>query len=90
MSVQFRNKQFFLPRSLRLLASSASFRTVANQNPTHNIIAHQTVFVRNARDYLRIMVRSPSIPREDHRKIIDFVQSQGYDVGKIRKVPHES
>jgi len=50
----------------------------------------QTVIGRTARDYLWIMARSPSIPRQDYREIIDFVQSQGYDVEKIRKVPHES
>jgi apolipoprotein D and lipocalin family protein len=50
----------------------------------------QTVIGRTQRDYLWIMARSPSIPEDDYQRILDFVKSQGYDVGAIRKVPHES
>lgn len=50
----------------------------------------QTVIGRTQRDYLWIMARSPSIPAADYQPILDFVQSQGYDIDKIRKVPQES
>ena len=50
----------------------------------------QTVIGRTQRDYLWIMARSPSIPKDDYQRILDFVKSQGYDVGAIRSVPHVS
>lgn len=48
----------------------------------------QTVIGRTRRDYLWIMAREPSIPEEDYQKMVDFVQSQGYEIDRIRRVPH--
>jgi apolipoprotein D and lipocalin family protein len=47
----------------------------------------QTVVGREARDYVWIMARSPQIPDADYRGIIEFLGAQGYDTGKIQKVP---
>lgn len=50
----------------------------------------QTVIGRSKRDYVWVMARSPIIPPEDYRKILDFLAVQGYDVSKIKLVPHRS
>lgn len=42
---------------------------------------------RQARDYVWIMARRPSIPDADYERIVGFLAEQGYDVSKIRKVP---
>jgi apolipoprotein D and lipocalin family protein len=47
----------------------------------------QTVIARPQRDYVWIMARTPQIPDADYRRILDFVEAQGYDVARIRKVP---
>lgn len=47
----------------------------------------QTVIGREKRDYVWIMARSPSIPEADYQRILAFLAEQGYDVGKIQKVP---
>jgi apolipoprotein D and lipocalin family protein len=47
----------------------------------------QTVIGRSKRDYVWIMARVPSIPEADYTHILDFLEGQGYDVGKIRRVP---
>jgi apolipoprotein D and lipocalin family protein len=47
----------------------------------------QTVIGREKRDYVWIMARSPSLPEADYQRILAFLAEQGYDVGKVRKVP---
>jgi len=47
----------------------------------------QTVIARQARDYVWIMARQPAIPDADYARILAFLEAQGYDVSKIRKVP---
>lgn len=47
----------------------------------------QVVVGREARDYVWIMAREPSISDVDYQRILDFLAQQGYDVAKIRKVP---
>jgi apolipoprotein D and lipocalin family protein len=47
----------------------------------------QTVIGREARDYVWIMARTPSIPEQDYRRILSFLAAQGYDVSRIQKVP---
>jgi apolipoprotein D and lipocalin family protein len=47
----------------------------------------QTVIGREARDYVWIMARTPSIPDEDYRRIVKFLAEQGYDISRIQKVP---
>lgn len=46
-----------------------------------------TVIGREARDYVWIMARSPSIPESQYRELVRFLAGEGYDVSKLRKVP---
>lgn len=48
----------------------------------------QTVIGRSKRDYVWIMARSSSISEDDYNKMLNFLKAQGYDLAKIRKVPH--
>jgi hypothetical protein len=34
------------------------------------------------------MARQPSIPEEEYRRMVQFLEGQGYEVGKLRRVPH--
>jgi apolipoprotein D and lipocalin family protein len=58
------------------------------------LIAHldkdytQTVIARNARDYVWIMARTPKISEEDYKKLTTLVNNLGYDMTKLRRVPH--
>jgi apolipoprotein D and lipocalin family protein len=49
---------------------------------------YSTVVIgREARDYVWIMAREPSIPDAEYERLLGFVVQQGYDVAKVRKVP---
>ena len=48
----------------------------------------QTVIGRSKRDYLWIMARTPTLSADDYSALVALVEQQGYDIGKIRKVPH--
>lgn len=50
----------------------------------------QTVVGRNKRDYVWIMARTPEIPAADYDRLVRELQAQGYDVTKLRKVPHRA
>jgi len=47
----------------------------------------QTVVGRQDRDYVWIMARTPSIPDQDYDRLIGLVESLGYDISKIQRVP---
>jgi apolipoprotein D and lipocalin family protein len=47
----------------------------------------QTIIARNARDYVWIMARAPTIPDADYEKLVALVAAMGYDTAKLRKVP---
>ncbi len=47
----------------------------------------QTIIGRRKRDFLWIMARTPSIPEEDYRQLVEFSASIGYDTSKIQRVP---
>ena len=49
----------------------------------------QTVIGRTKRDYVWIMARQPVMPEDDYHRILDFIKAQGYDLSKLRKVPHK-
>ena len=49
----------------------------------------QTVIGRQKRDYVWIMARTPTISDEDYAKIIEYVESIGYDSSVIEKVPQQ-
>ena len=50
----------------------------------------QTVIGRTKRDYVWIMARKPVIPENDYHRILDFLRAEGYDLGKLRKVPQQA
>ncbi len=50
----------------------------------------QVVVTREKRDNVWIMARTPSIPEADLARLTAFVASQGYDVGKLQRVPQDA
>ena len=60
------------------------------------LIAHldadysQTIIARNARDYVWIMARTPSIPEADLAAHVERLRGWGYDVDKLRRVPQSA
>lgn len=49
----------------------------------------QTVIARNKRDYVWLMARTPSIDNADYDEISSMIESMGYDISKLRKVPQK-
>ena len=49
-----------------------------------------TVITREKRDYVWIMARTPTIAESEIARLEAFVGSQGYDVGKLRRVPQQA
>ena len=49
----------------------------------------QTVIGRQKRDFVWIMARTPTIPDEDYERIVKFIESIGYDISKIERVPQQ-
>lgn len=47
----------------------------------------ETIIARDARDYVWIMARTPTITVGEYRRLRDVVASLGYDVRKLRLVP---
>jgi apolipoprotein D and lipocalin family protein len=50
----------------------------------------QTIIARNARDYVWIMARTPTISDAEYTKLTSFISNLGYDLTKLRKVPHNA
>lgn len=48
----------------------------------------QTIVGRSKRDYVWLMARTPQIPEADYQARVRQIQALGYDVSKIRRVPH--
>lgn len=47
----------------------------------------QTVIGRQARDFVWIMARNPSIPDADYDRLVSLIASLGYDTAKLQRVP---
>jgi apolipoprotein D and lipocalin family protein len=47
-----------------------------------------TVIGRTKRDYVWVMARKPAISDAKYTSILNFLQKQGYDIRKLKKVPH--
>jgi apolipoprotein D and lipocalin family protein len=47
----------------------------------------QTIIGREKRDYAWIMARTASVPEGDYQRLLGMLAEQGYDVGKVRRVP---
>ena len=48
----------------------------------------RTIIARNARDYVWIMARTPQMSDADYQVLVNLVKGWGYDISKLRKVPH--
>ena len=48
----------------------------------------QTIIGRQKRDFVWIMAREPVISEEDYEMLLGVVDSLGYDVSKVERVPH--
>ena len=46
-----------------------------------------TIIGRNKRDYVWVMARTPAIDDADYRKMTSLIESMGYDIGELQKVP---
>ncbi len=49
-----------------------------------------TIIARNARDYVWIMARTPQIDDNQYTQLSNTVANLGYDINKLRKIPHNS
>ena len=49
----------------------------------------RTIIARNARDYVWIMARTPQITDTQYKEMTDLIESYGYDLTKLRKVPQD-
>ena len=47
----------------------------------------RTVIGRSKRDYVWIMARTPEIAESDYQALVEELKNQGYDTGKLRRVP---
>jgi apolipoprotein D and lipocalin family protein len=63
----------------------ADYRIVyLNSDYTQTVIGHE------ARNYVWIMARTPTIPEADYQSMLKLVEREGYDVSKVQKVPQRS
>lgn len=47
----------------------------------------QVLVVRDARDYLWYMARTPEVPAADYQAMLERAKAMGYDTARIEKVP---
>lgn len=49
----------------------------------------ETIIGRTKRDYVWIMARTPQISDSDYQRLLKIITDQGYDIGKVQKVPQQ-
>jgi apolipoprotein D and lipocalin family protein len=49
----------------------------------------QTIISRQRRDYVWIMARTPSISEAVYQRLLKIVETQGYDVKQVQRVPQQ-
>jgi apolipoprotein D and lipocalin family protein len=49
----------------------------------------QTIIGRQKRDFVWIMAREPKISEEDYQMLLGVVESLGYDLSKVERVPQQ-
>lgn len=49
----------------------------------------QTIIGRNKRDYVWVMARKPTISAADYNALTERIRILGYDISKLRRVPHQ-
>lgn len=50
----------------------------------------KVIIARNARDYVWIMARTPTISEAEYTELSNLVVTLGYDISKLRKVPQRA
>ena len=50
----------------------------------------RVVIAREKRDYAWIMARTPSLPEAQVEELYGFLRANGYDTGKLRRIPHSA
>ncbi len=50
----------------------------------------KTIIGREKRDYVWIMARTPTLSDADYQRLTEFIAAQGYDLGKLQKVPQKA
>ena len=48
-----------------------------------------TIIGRSARDYVWIMAREPNVPEAVYTELVSWIEADGYDVSKLRRVPQQ-
>ena len=48
-----------------------------------------TIIGRSKRDYVWLMAREPIIAETDYDRLLKIIAEEGYDLGKIRRVPQQ-
>jgi apolipoprotein D and lipocalin family protein len=48
----------------------------------------RVVIAREKRDYAWVMARTPGIPEAEVEEMLAFLRANGYDTGKLRRIPH--
>lgn len=48
-----------------------------------------TVIARNKRDFVWLMARTPAISDSDYAELVELIESLGYDIAKLGKVPQQ-
>ena len=48
-----------------------------------------TIIGRNKRDYVWLMARKPELAPERYAELVAMIESMGYDVGQLQKVPQQ-
>ncbi len=49
----------------------------------------QTIIGRQKRDFVWIMAREPEISEEDYQEMIRYIESIGYDINDVQRVPQQ-
>ena len=48
-----------------------------------------TIIGRSKRDYVWLMARDAQVSESDYQRLIDIIDDEGYDLSKVRRVPHQ-
>ena len=49
-----------------------------------------TIIGRTKRDYVWLMARQAVIAEDDYKRLLSIIEQEGYDLDKLRLVPHQS
>ena len=79
----------------RHFVSSGQTVVFVARDRAHDILAwlkddySQVIVARDARDYMWVMARTPTIDQADYDALLARVRALGYPMDKVRKVPQQ-